>query len=131
MQITNKSKKTLYISIIEINSKGEIFPFMPNDNCPLTDDERKLAPGQTMIFKDCVYSFGPPYERLILKGFATTTPINFQPTVATRGEGTRNANPLEKFIQQSYTQSRGSTGNSTNSDVDGFTTEFVYEIVKK
>lgn len=131
LQITNKSKKTLYVSIIEINSKGELFPFMPNDNCPLTDDERKLAPGQTMIFKDCVYSFGPPYERLILKGFATTTPINFQPTVATRGEGTRNANPLEKFIQQSYTQSRGSTGNSTNSDVDGFSTEFVYEIVEK
>ncbi|WP_339886658.1 caspase family protein [uncultured Flavobacterium sp.] len=131
LQITNKSKKALYVSIIEINSKGEIFPFMPNDNCSLTNDERKLSPGQTMIFKDCVYSFGPPYERLILKGFATTTPINFQSTVATRGEGSRNSNPLENFIQQSYTQSRGATGNSTNSDVDGFTTEFVYEIVKK
>lgn len=131
LQVTNKSKKTLYVSIIEINSKGEIAPFMPNDNCPLTNEERKLAPGQTMIFKDCVYNFGPPYERLILKGFATTTPINFQPTVATRGEGSRNANPLENFIQQSYSQSRGSSGNSANSDVDGFSTEFVYEIVKK
>lgn len=131
LQVTNKSKKTLYISIIEINSKGEIAPFMPNNNCALTNEERKLAPGQTMIFKDCVYSFGPPYERLILKGFATTTPINFQPTVATRGEGSRNANPLENFIQQSYSQSRGSTGNTTSGDVDGFSTEFVYEIVEK
>lgn len=131
LQITNKSKKALYVSIIEINSKGEIAPFMPNDNCPLTNEERKLAPGQTMIFKDCVYSFGPPYETLILKGFATTTPINFQPTVTTRGEASRNANPLENFIQQSYSQSRGSTGNTTNSEVDGFSTEFVYEIVKK
>lgn len=131
LQITNKSKKTLYVSIIEINSKGEIAPFMPNDNCPLTNDERKLAPGQTMIFKDCVYSFGPPYETLILKGFATTTPINFQPTIRTRGEESTSSNPLEKFIQQSYTQSRGATGNSTNSDIDGFTTEFVYEIVKR
>jgi hypothetical protein len=131
LQVTNKSKKTLYISIIEINSKGEIAPFMPNDNCPLTNEERKLAPGQTMIFKDCVYSFGPPYETLILKGFATTTPINFQPTVATRGEGSRNANPLENFIQQSYNQTRGASGNSANSEVDGFSTEFVYEIVKK
>jgi hypothetical protein len=131
LQITNKSKKALYVSIIEINSKGEISPFMPNDNCPLTNEERKLAPGQTMIFKDCVYSFGPPYETLILKGFATTTPINFQPTVTTRGEASRNANPLENFIQQSYSQSRGSTGNTTNSEVDGFSTEFVYKIVKK
>ena len=131
LQVTNKSKKTLYISIIEINSKGEIAPFMPNDNCPLTNEERKLAPGQTMIFKDCVYSFAPPYETLILKGFATTTPINFQPTVATRGEGSRNANPLENFIQQSYNQTRGASGNSANSEVDGFSSEFVYEIVKK
>ena len=131
LQVTNKSKKILYISIIEINSKGDITPFMPNDNCPLTNEERKLAPGQTMIFKDCVYSFGPPYETLILKGFATTTPINFQPTVATRGEGSRNANPLENFIQQSYSQTRGATGNTTNSDVDGFSTEFVYEIVNR
>ena len=131
LQVTNKSKRTLYVSIIEINSKGEIFPFMPNDNCPLTNEERKLAPGQTMIFKDCVYSFGPPYETLILKGFATTTPINFQPTVTTRGEGNKNVNPLERFIQQSYTQTRGSSGNTTNNDVDGFTTEFVYKIIAK
>ena len=132
LQITNKSKKTLYISIIEINSKGEIAPFFPNDNCSLSSDDRKLAPGQTMIFKDCIFSFGPPYERLILKGFASTTPINFQPTVATRGADSRGANnPLEKFVQQSYTQSRGSTGNTTNNDVDGFSTEFVYEIVNK
>lgn len=131
LQITNKSKKALYISIIEINSKGEITPTMPNDNCPLTNEERRLAPGQTMIFKDCVFSFGPPYERLILKGFATTTPINFQPTVATRGEGTRSVNPLENFIQQTYTQSRGSEGNKANNDIDGFSSEFVYEIVEK
>src|SRR5690606_18726324 len=104
----------------------------PNDNCPLTNDERKLAPGQSMIFKDCIFSFGSPFERLILKGFATTTPINFQPTVATRGAGSRGGdNPLEKFIQQSYTQSRGMTANSTSDDVDGFSTQFVYEIVNQ
>lgn len=132
LQITNKSKKTLYFSIIEINSKGEIAPFMPNNKCPLTNDERKIAPGQSMIFKDCVYSFSPPFERLILKGFATTTPINFQPTVDSRGEGSRGeSNPLEKFIQKSYSQSRGSDATTTTSDVDGFSTEFVYEIVKE
>lgn len=132
LQVTNKSAKTLYFSIIEINSQGEIAPFMPNDNCKLTNDERKLAPGQSMIFKDCIYSFGPPYERLILKGFATTTPVNFQPTIATRGADSRSAgNPLEKFIQKSYSQSRGSDATAATSDVDGFSTEFVYEIVEK
>lgn len=131
LQVTNKSKKPLYFSIIEINSKGELSPFMPNNKCKLNDSERKLEPGKTMIFKDCVYSFGPPFERLILKGFATTTPINFQPTVQSRGAGSRGSNnPLENFIKQSYTQSRGSEGNEVTNDVDGYSTEFVYEIVK-
>lgn len=132
LQVTNKSKKTLYFSLIEINSVGEIAPFMPNDQCPLTNEERKLAPGQTMVFRDCIYSFGPPYETLIIKAFSTTTPLNFQPTISTRGAETRSANPLEHFLQKSYSLSRGSTGNSaTNSDVDGFCTEFVYKIVKQ
>lgn len=130
LQVTNKSKKSIYFSIIEINSKGEISPFIPNDKCTLNDSERKLEPGKTMIFKDCVYTFGPPFERLILKGFATSTPINFQPTVQTRGEGSRgSSNPLENFVKQSYTQSRGSEGNDASNDVDGYSTEFVYEIV--
>lgn len=131
LQVTNKSAQPIYFSIIEINSKGEIVPFMPNDNCSLNDNERKLAPGKTMLFKDCVFSFGPPYERLILKGFATSTPINFQPTVDTRGEGTRSVNnPLEGFIRNTYSQSRGSEGNQNTGNVDGYSTEFVYEIVR-
>ena len=133
LQVTNKSDQPLYFSIIEINTKGEIASFMPNDNCRLTDQERRIAPGQTMTFSDCVFSFGPPYERLVLKGFATATPINFQSTIATRGEGgTRagNPNPLERFLQQSYVQSRGSSGTSVTGNVDGYSSEFVYEIVQ-
>lgn len=133
LQVTNKSEKTIYFSIIEINSKGEITPFMPNNNCKLSDNDRKLEPGKTMIFKDCVFEFGPPYERLLLKGFATSTPINFQPTVETRGVGNSRSvsNPLEKFIKKSYTKTRGSVGNSTSSnDVDGYSSEFLYEIIR-
>jgi len=132
LQVTNKSDKPIYFSIIEINSKGEIAPFMPNNNCTLNDNERKLAPGKTMLFQDCIFSFGPPYERLVLKGFATSTPINFQPTVDTRGEGSRSAsNPLESFVKNTYSQSRGSEGNQNSGNVDGYSTEFVYEIVKE
>lgn len=132
LQVTNKSEKPIYFSIIEINSKGEINPFMPNDKCALNNNERRLEPGKTMIFKDCVYSFGPPFERLILKGFATSTPVNFQPTVQTKGDGARgnNENPLENFIQKSYAHSRGSEGNTSSEKIDGFSAEFVYEIVK-
>ncbi|GAA4282174.1 caspase family protein [Gaetbulibacter aestuarii] len=132
LQVTNKSKTPLYFSIIEINSKGEINPFMPNGDCSLNDNERKLLPGKTMTFDDCVFSFYPPYEKLVLKGFATPYPINFQSTVETRGDSSRSAsNPLESFLGDTYSQSRGSDGNKSSANIDGYSTEFVYEIVKK
>ena len=131
LEVTNESKQPLYFSIIEINSKGELNPFMPNDACTLNDDERRLAPGQTMVFKDCVFSFGPPYERLMLKGFASPKPINFKATVQTRGAGTRGTtNPLEAFIANTYTQSRGGAASTASGKVDGYATEFIYEIVE-
>ncbi|WP_111683422.1 caspase family protein [Winogradskyella tangerina] len=137
LEVTNKSQQPLYFSIIEINSKGEIAPFMPNDDCTLTDNERRIPPGKTMRFDNCFFQFGDPYETLILKGFATSKPINFRPTVQTRGPvSTRSAggnNPLEDFIGETYTQTRGSRGNKGNKrtgKIDGFSTEFVYEIVR-
>ena len=135
LQVTNKSENPIYFSIIEINSKGEINPFLPNSNsnCKLSDSDRKLAPGKSMIYKKCVFQFGPPYERLLLKGFATSTPINFEPTVTTRGKASsrNNSNPLEKFIKKTYSTSRGAGAVATSSnEVDGYSTEFVYEIIK-
>jgi len=133
LQVTNKSDKPLYFSIIEINSKGEVSSFLPNDNCTLNDDERKLIPGKTMTFRDCLFNFYPPYEKLVLKAFATPYPINFQSTVDTRGAGTRNnSNPLEKFLADSYTQTRGGSGSKkSNAKIDGYSTEFIYEIVRE
>ena len=137
LEVTNKSDKPLYFSIIEINSKGEIATFMPNDDCTLNDNERRIMPGKTMVFENCYFQFGDPYETLILKGFATPKPINFKSTVQTRGEkaDTRGAgenNPLEDFVGETYTQTRGRTANSRSSGgkIDGYSTEFVYEIVK-
>src|SRR5690606_36936311 len=122
LEITNKSKKQLYISIVEINTAGEINSFFPNDGCTLNNNERRLSPGQTMVFKDCVYSFGPPYERLILKGFASEQPLNFQSTVSTRGTRSSNQNPLETFLQTTYEQSRGGSGTKVSGKMDGFST---------
>jgi len=132
LEVTNESDRELYFSIIEINSKGEITPFMPNDQFSLNDNERKLAPGQTMVFKDYVFAFGPPYEKLMLKGFAAPNPINFKATVQTRGESSRGStNPLESFLANTYTQSRGGTGTVATGKIDGYATEFIYQIVKE
>ncbi len=132
LEVTNKSKQPLYFSIIEINSKGEISPFMPSANCETTDRERYVEPGKTVLIRSCVYSFLEPYEKLILKGFATSSPINFQSTVESRGAATRgNANPLEAFLSKSYVQNRSSDGTQVTGKLDGYSTEFVYEIVRE
>ncbi|NRB61094.1 MAG: caspase family protein [Winogradskyella sp.] len=136
LEVTNKSDQPLYFSIIEINTKGEIAPFMPNDDCTLNDNERRIMPGKTMIFENCYYQFGDPYETLVLKGFATPKPINFKPTVLSRGKkaGTRGSgetNPLENFISETYSQTRGRSIRTKRSKrIDGYSTEFVYEIVR-
>ncbi|TGV04839.1 caspase family protein [Flavivirga rizhaonensis] len=133
LEVTNKSEKPIYFSIIEINSKGEIVPFMPNSECSLNDNERLIPPGKIMVFETCYFQFGEPYETLILKGFATSKPINFTPTIKTRGpvvtRGPGSNNPLEDFLGESYTQTRGNTGNRRTGKIDGYSTEFVYEIV--
>ena len=134
LEVTNKGNKPIYFSLIEINSKGEINPFLPNSNCNLNNNERQIEPGKTMIFRDCIFSFGPPYEKLMIKGFASPEPINFQSTVSSRGTaGQRagNPNPLEEFVGQTYTQSRGGSGNKTSGNVDGYSTEMIYEIVEE
>ena len=136
LEVTNKSQQPIYFSIIEINSKGEIVPFMPNGDCTLNDNERLIPPGKTMVFDNCYFQFGPPYETLVLKGFATPKPINFRPTIQSRGPvATRSAggnNPLEDFVGETYNQTRGSRGNTGNKrtgKIDGYSTEFLYEIV--
>jgi len=133
LQVTNKGKMPIYFNIVEINSKGEIKSFMPNSNCDIKNDDLKIPPGKTMTFKDCVFSFGPPYEKLLLKGFATSSPLNFKTTINTRGEDGKKGdeNPLESFIRESYFKTRDSKPSNRSNKVDGYTSEFIYEIVKK
>lgn len=132
LEVTNNGKKPIYFSIIEINSKGEIAQFFPNPNCNLNDNERRLMPGKTMVFKDCIFSFYPPYEKLVLKGFASPNPINFQTTIESQGANSRALlNPLESFVSDTYNQTRGGKAISRSANIDAYTSEFLYEIVKE
>jgi hypothetical protein len=69
----------------------------------------------------------------MIKGFASPNPINFQSTISTRGEGQRvgNSNPLEEFVGQTYTKSRGQSSSNVSGKIDGYSTEMMYEIVKE
>jgi len=70
LEITNHSSSPISVEILEINTPGEVTPFFPNDPYRLTNAERIIKPGGTITYKDCIYSFAPPYETLMLKGIA-------------------------------------------------------------
>lgn len=131
LEVTNHSNKDLYFSIVEIYSDGKILPFMPNAKCEFTDGERLIPRKSTQIIKGCAYKFMPPYERIVLKAFASTSPINLTP-ILTKKTTRSVLNPLESFVKSTYNKTRGSDGNNSNDGtLKGYTTEFVYEIIKK
>lgn len=140
LEVTNHSNKDLYLSIVEIYNDGKILPFMPNKNCDFTDGERLIPRNSTQVIKGCAYTFAPPYERIVLKAFASTNPINLKPILTKepeviegmRGTLDKPLNPLERFVKQTYSKSRGSDGErSEDRSLKGYTSEFVYEIIKK
>ena len=130
LEVTNHSNKDLYFSIVEIYNDGKILPFMPNADCDFTDGERLIPRKSTQLIKGCAYTFYPPYERIVLKAFASTSPINLEP-ILTNKVTRAVMNPLEEFVKETYTQTRGGGGKrSGDGQLKGYTTEFVYEIVK-
>ena len=131
-EVTNHSKLPLYFTIIEINSKGEINNVLPSESNPLNDQERLIKSGKTFVFKDIIFGYGSPYEKLMYKCFASPNKINIQSTVVSRGESPRNNfNPLERFIGNTYKKSRSGSGTKVSGKIDAYTSEIIFEIVKK
>lgn len=111
LEVTNLSENPIYFSIIEINSRGEISSFIPNSNCALIGQERLLEPHQTISVESCLFNFSPPYETILLKGFASAEPLNFSPII-------KNAdNSSLDYVKDNYTQM--------------FTYEYVYNLIDK
>jgi len=128
LEVHNKGDRPVYITIVEINSKGEICPFFPLADYGLTADDRKLNPGSVMQFKNHPYQFSSPFERLTLKAFATPEPLNF-PSCLDSSTARGTVNPLLNFFPESTTRGGGAAAGKNG--LKGFTTEFIYEIVKK
>lgn len=109
LEVTNLSDNPIYFSVIEINSRGELSGFIPNINCALIGQDRKISPNETFFFDICYFQFSPPFETLTLKGFASPEPINFNPiignqTLKTRGpDNTKSLEYIKDFYTEMYT----------------------------
>lgn len=131
-EVTNNSNKDLYFTVVEVYTDGKILPMLPSAGCDYSNDERMIPRNSTKLMSGCEINFGPPYERIVLKGFASTTPINLEPII-TKIDTRSALNPLEDLIKESYVETRGAGTSRTQSSgsIKGFTSEFVYEIVEK
>lgn len=133
-EVTNHSEQDLYFTIIEVNSKGEINSIFPSDRFKMNDQERLIEKGKTVLYEQKIMTYGPPYEKLVMKCIASPYPINIASTIKNRGaiEGKRGAlNPLASFVNNSFLNSRGQGEVIVVSDkVDGYTSEIIYEIIK-
>ena len=101
LEVTNLSESPIYFSVIEINSRAELQGFIPNANCPLIGSERKIPPKKTVAFETCFFQFGPPFETLTLKGFATSEPINFNPII--NNEDNNSLDYVQSYYTEMYT----------------------------
>lgn len=110
IKITNKGEKSLYFTLLEITSQGAISQLLPNVFFELLGDERKIEVGQSIVLNQYVFSLQPPYEKITVKGFASSVPLSFSNSV---GRGRGEANVIKEFYNKIYT------------------TEFVYKIIKE
>lgn len=130
LEISNKSRYDLYISIVEINNQGELSAIFPNEYCPLSDQDRMVKAGETFVVKACTFGFSDPYEILILKGFASPFPINLQPSTENKQDLSRGIiHPVEQIIQNAFVETRGSRVRDNSNRLEVYSTEFIYEIV--
>lgn len=128
LKVINKSDSDIYFRFLEIYPNGKIGEFFPNQECKLRDDETKLPARDTKIFKDCLFSFSAPYEKLMIKGFATNAPLDFS-NVISRNETKESKTPLEYFLKSTYMKKRSSKA-AVITKLDGNTEELFYEIIK-
>ncbi|MDB9883284.1 caspase family protein, partial [Bacteroidia bacterium] len=131
LQITNHSSFPVYFNIIDIQPDGVVNPIVPNPRRNENAKDYRISAGQTIILKNKIISFGPPYGTETFKIFASYEPLNFAPILVTRGESSARgnlSNNLEKLFLDSYTLSRGADIGALQSDMDACTFSYVFKI---
>ncbi len=72
LQLTHQGTEAVYIKIMEVSLDGGVSEFFPNENCEFSDKGFLLNPGETVLFKECIFSFGPPFEKYLLRAFGVS-----------------------------------------------------------
>ncbi|WP_460218411.1 caspase family protein [Psychroserpens sp. MEBiC05023] len=140
LEVQNKSHNDIYINILEIDSKGKHTVFLPGDSCrfqkKVSSDSKETVSSKEFLVKaratvnfkihKCFWRFGKPYERIMLKAFATNNPIDFD-QLQRKKRGPNN--PMEKFFSSIFVKTRSGKSILRKNTI-GYTDELIYEIVE-
>jgi hypothetical protein len=101
--VNNKSRKNLYINILDMQPNGVINPILPNSSQRIFADDLMIPAGSSFLFKNYIIALYPPCGKEIFKIFASGDKIDLEDIANTHGEGKRgNLHPFEALVKSSY-----------------------------
>lgn len=147
LQIRHVGDKPFYITVVEINDKGEITSYLPSCQGSAVlppDEERKLSKGQTEDFSTYVYPRpvglpnGMESEKIILKAFATPQRMDVSAIVMRKEnevlscfEKVGQASSVQKYLESTKDTNRDSSKYvQPKEKLEGYSTELIFEIIK-
>ncbi len=122
--VNNKSRKNLYINILDLQPNGVINPILPNGSQRIFADDLMIPAGSSFLFKNYIITLYPPCGKEIFKVFASCDKIDLEDIANSRGEGKRgNLSPFEILVKKSY-NARSPDQNITNADGSSYNLYF-------
>ncbi len=101
--VSNKSRRNLYVNILDIQPNGVINAILPNNGQGIFADDLMIPAGTNFLFKNYIITLYPPYGKEIFKVFASVDKIDLENIATSHGEGKRGSlRPFEMLVQKSY-----------------------------
>jgi hypothetical protein len=123
--VNNKSKKSLYVNILDLQPDGTINAILPNKSQRMFADDLLIPGESSFLFKNYPITVYPPCGKEIFKIFASDDKIDLEDIAGNRGEGKRgNLRPFERLVNRSYNLRGGSGEPFSNSNGSSYNLYF-------
>jgi len=130
LRVNNRSKKSVYVNILDLQPDGLINAILPNKNHRIYPEDLLIPAGATYLFINYIISLSPPYGKEVFKIFASADIMDMEDIVTYKDESSRGTiTPFERLIKNSY--STAGTENKFITDVNGSTFNVFFDIVPK
>jgi hypothetical protein len=127
---TNKTRKPLYLNILDLQPDGHINPILPHKNNLVYPSDLKVNAGESRLFKP--FTIAPPYGMEILKVFVSRKQIDMEEMVIGSGKQERgNLSMIEKLFSRSFNNSTRADAVGKAGPADGIAFNVLLEIRKK